>query len=274
MSFRRLLLAATILATPAVAMAQEASSPWYSGFMPNPAAQPVTGVYIGAGAGWNHSDARGLNALGGNGSYFANNNRNRQGNLGFEEGFVGALSIGYGFGNGFRTEIEGNYRYNSVDRLGGFQGRAGGPGVGMRGIDGEQQQYGVMVNAFYDFQLPRWFPNMPVAMVPYIGGGVGWIWTDLDARGTQINAPGNTVRIDDTVGQFAYQGIAGVAFPIESAPGLSLTLEYRYTGALQGHYKGRTVAANGATVGNGRFEADQLHNHSVMVGLRYAFNQP
>uniref|UniRef100_UPI0013588032 outer membrane protein n=1 Tax=Roseomonas sp. 18066 TaxID=2681412 RepID=UPI0013588032 len=276
MTLRRLLLAATVLsttvATAGLAHAQSSSTPWY---LPNPSAAPITGVYLGAGAGWNHSDARGLTALGGNATYFDNTSGNRQGNLGFEEGFGGVLSVGWGFGNGLRTEIEGNYRHNNVDRLGGFQRRTGGaPGVAFRGIDGEQQQYGVMANVFYDFQLPQWFPNMPVAVVPYVGGGVGWMWTDIDAKGTRLAPGGNTVRIDDTNGQFAYQGIAGLAFPIAAVPGLSLTAEYRYTGALQGHYKGTVTNPAGGRVSSGKYEVDQSGNHSAMLGLRYAFNTP
>ncbi|MFC7609124.1 OmpA family protein [Teichococcus aestuarii] len=278
MTLRRLLLAATVLATPGVALAQgTSSSPWYSpmGWLPTAAAEPVSGVYIGAGAGWNHSDARGLTAQGGNAAYFDGTSGNRQGNLGFEEGFMGALSVGYGFGNGFRTEIEGSYRYNNVDRLGGFQNRAGGaPGVAFRNIDGDMQQYAVMANVFYDFQLPRWFPNMPVAVVPYIGGGVGYMWTELEASGARLPAGANSVRIDDSAGQFAYQGIAGTAFPITAVPGLSVTAEYRYTGALQTKFDGTVRNPAGGVVSRGSYEVDQAHNHSAMLGLRYAFNQP
>ncbi|MBI0435733.1 OmpA family protein [Roseomonas sp. KE0001] len=274
MTLRRILLAATVLSVPGAAMAQDA---WYSptSWLPTAAAQPIQGVYLGAGAGWNHSDSRGLTAQGGNAAYFDGTSGNRQGNLGFEEGFMGSLAIGYGFGNGFRTEVEGSYRHNNVDRLGGFQNRAGGPpGVAFRNIDGELQQYAVMANLYYDFQLPRWFPNMPVAVVPYIGGGVGYMWTDLDASGARLPAGANSVHIDDTTGQFAYQGIAGLSFPITAVPGLSITAEYRYTGALQSKFDGTVRAPNGAVVSRGKYEVDQAHNHSALIGVRYAFNQP
>ncbi|WP_157985976.1 outer membrane protein, partial [Teichococcus vastitatis] len=274
MSLRKVLLAATVLAAPSAAMAQDA---WYSptAWIPNAAAEPVQGLYLGAGAGWNHSDARGLTAEGNNSNYFLGTSGNPQGNLGFEEGFMGSLALGWGFGNGLRTEVEGSYRYNNVDRLGGFQNRATGtPGVAFGGIDGELQQYGVFANLYYDFQLPRWFPNMPVAFVPYIGGGVGYMWTDLNATGTRTVAGGNTINIDDTTGQFAYQGMAGVAFPITSVPGLAITAEYRYTGALQSKFDGTVTNPAGGVVSNGSFEVDQAHNHSAMLGVRYAFNQP
>ncbi|MGY4802325.1 outer membrane protein, partial [Teichococcus aerofrigidensis] len=273
MTLRRILLAATILSVPGAAMAQDA---WYSptSWLPTAAAEPIQGVYLGAGAGWNHSDRRGLTAQGGAANYFDSTFSNRQGKLGFEEGAIGVLSLGYGFGNGFRTEIEGSYRYNSVDRMGGFQNRIGGqPGVAMNSIDGEQHQYAVMANLFYDFQLPRWFPNMPVAVVPYIGGGVGYMWTDINSSGTQIGAAGNRVVVDDSAGSFAYQGIAGLSFPITAVPGLSITAEYRYTGALQTKFDGNVTSPTGVR-SNGKFEMDQAHNHSALIGVRYAFNQP
>src|SRR5829696_10544717 len=86
MSLRKALLAATVLALPTAA-AQ---------------AQPVSGLYVGAGAGVNFrpdSESRGVRIVPEN------------------PGFAGVGSIGWGFGNGLRTEIEGNYRENNVDKL-------------------------------------------------------------------------------------------------------------------------------------------------------------
>jgi outer membrane protein OmpA-like peptidoglycan-associated protein len=270
MKFRHLLLAATAaVALPGAAMAQ-------SSWLPTAAAQPITGVYVGAGLGWNHYGSNNMTAQGRNALAYDAAGLSRQGNIDFKEGGVGVLSLGYGFGNGFRVEVEGNYRYNELDKLGGFPGRRAGVDAGsaFRRFDGEVQQYGVMANVYYDFQLPQWFPNMPVAVVPYIGGGVGYMWTDINARGTRRGAPGETVDIDDTAGQFAYQGIAGLSFPIASVPGLAITAEYRYTGALQSKYDGRVRNAAGQNVSNGSFEVDQAHNHSALIGVRYAFNTP
>ncbi|RKK05573.1 OmpA family protein [Pseudoroseomonas wenyumeiae] len=270
MKFRHLLLAATAaLALPGAAMAQDS-------WLPTAAAQPVTGVYVGAGLGWNHLSNNNMTAKGRNALAYDAAGLSRQGNLDFKEGGVGVLSLGYGFGNGFRVEVEGNYRYNELDKLGGFPGRAPGVNAGsaFNRFSGEVQQYGAMANVYYDFQLPQWFPNMPVAVVPYIGGGVGYLWTDIDARGTRRGAPGETVDINGGAGQFAFQGIAGLSFPIASVPGLAITAEYRYMGALQSKYDGNVRNASGQLVSNGSFEVDQNHNQSVMVGVRYAFNTP
>jgi OOP family OmpA-OmpF porin len=268
MKFRHLLLAATAaLALPGAAMAQ-------SSWMPTASAQPITGVYIGAGLGWNHYGSNNMTAQGRNALAYDAAGLSRQGNLDFKEGGIGVLSLGYGFGNGFRTEIEGSYRRNELDKLGGFPGRSRNASSAFGRFDGDVEQFGVMANVYYDFQLPQWFPNMPVAIVPYIGGGVGYMWTDIDARGVRRGAPGDGVDISDTAGQFAYQGIAGLSFPITSVPGLAITAEYRYTGVLQSKYDGRVRNAAGQTVSTGSYEIDQANNHSALIGVRYAFNQP
>jgi OOP family OmpA-OmpF porin len=274
MKLRQLLLAATVIATPGAAFAQE----WYNPmtYMPNAAANPIQGVYLGAGIGWNHADKQGVTALGGNAAYFDGTVANRQGQYKLDEGYAGVFSIGYGFGNGLRTEVEGSIRYNEVGDIGGWQNKrrgVAGPGVAFSNSGGNQYQYGVMANLLYDFQLPRWFPDMPIPMVPYIGGGVGYMWTDLEAHGRRSNG-GNRVEINDTDGQFAFQGIAGAAFPIESVPGLAVTLEYRYMGTLQNKFDGRVVTPTGATVSRGRYEGEQQSNQSVMLGLRYALYTP
>ncbi|MBO1076733.1 OmpA family protein [Roseomonas marmotae] len=269
MKFRHMLLAATAaVALPGAAMAQ-------SSWLPTAAAQPISGVYLGAGAGWNHLDKNNLTAIGTNALALDSIGASRQGNINFKEGGVGVLSLGYGFGNGFRVEVEGNYRYNEVDKLGGFPARAPGAGFGsaFRNFDGQQKQYGAMANVYYDFQLPQWFPNMPVAVVPYIGGGVGYMWKDVDARGTRRDAPNTIVSIDDTTGAFAYQGIAGLSFPIASVPGLAITAEYRYTGSLQSKFDGVVTTPAGG-VSRGQYQLDQNHNHSALIGVRYAFNTP
>ncbi|MBC9206499.1 OmpA family protein [Roseomonas aerophila] len=270
MKFRHLLLAATaVVALPGMAMAQ-------SSWLPTAAAQPIQGVYLGAGAGWNHYGKNNLTAQGGNAAYFDATGASRQGNANFDEGFVGVLSVGYGFGNGFRAEVEGSYRYNDLNHMGGFPGRRAGSTTSssFSNFSGEVAQYGVMANVFYDFQLPQWFPTMPVAVVPYIGGGVGYLWTDMDVKGNRSVPGGNRVNIDDTVGQFAYQGIAGLAFPITSVPGLSITAEYRYTGTLQADFGGRVTTPAGANVSRGDFQIDQAHNHSALIGVRYALYTP
>jgi outer membrane protein OmpA-like peptidoglycan-associated protein len=79
------------------------------------------------------------------------------------------------------------------------------------------------------------------------------------------------MTVDDSDGRFAYQAIAGLAFPLSVAPGLALTAEYRFLGTLQPSLNVRFEnPATGATVATGTVEPDS-YNQSVMLGLRYAF---
>ncbi|MBP0443953.1 OmpA family protein [Roseomonas sp. SSH11] len=254
MSFRKALLAATVIAVPASAMAQTSPA-------------PVTGLYIAGGAGVNWLMDRDIEARGGNRTYFTDRNTNAYGETRQDTGWGGAVALGWGFGNGVRAEVEGNYRQNEVDKIGGF----GGPTTSraFRNNGGDIRQYGVMANAYYDFNIP----NFPV--VPYIGAGAGYIWTEYDGvRGTRQAAGSNSVVIDGTDGSFAWQGIAGAAYPIRSVPGLALTLEYRYMGTLEPNLNGRVVNPQGQTVSSGKYRADNAENHSIFLGVRYAFNQP
>jgi outer membrane protein OmpA-like peptidoglycan-associated protein len=231
MTLRKALLAATVLAMPVAVQAQ-----------------PVTGLYVGAGVGANFrqdvdADVTGP-AVG-----------TATPTIEFTDaGWVGVGSIGWGFGNGLRAEIEGNYRHNDVDAITG----AGIPGSAVS--RGYAKSYGVMANALFDFNL-----GLPVT--PYLGAGAGYVWSEFDNVGGRVG--GASAVFDDTDGRFAYQGIAGVSLALAS--GLALTAEYRFLGTLEASHSGS------ATVGGvtSPLSADSdNYNHSVLVGLRYAFNTP
>jgi outer membrane protein OmpA-like peptidoglycan-associated protein len=238
MSLRTALLAATVLALPLAAQAQ-----------------PISGLYVGAGAGVNllqETDVELSRQFGGTGAA-------RSGSAEFEYGYVGVISLGYGFGNGVRAEIEGSYRENEVDSITGF------PAFGrpLRS-DGKARSYGVMANALYDFDLgPGSF------VTPYVGVGAGYVWHEYD--GTRVTAPnGASATIDGSDGRFAYQAIVGAAFPISAAPGLAITAEYRFMGTLTPELDAVGRAPNGVVTARGTAEVDNF-NHSLLVGLRYAF---
>ena len=255
-----LLAGAAILALPLAASAQGTMS-YFDQFRLAPQ-QTVTGLYIGAGAGANflengtlRSDATlasGLRASGAGG----------RGRIIYEPGFAGALSVGWGFGNGLRVEVEGNYRQNDIDKVGGF------PGYGVRSpAGGIQRTYGAMANVLYDFRIP----GVPW-VVPYIGGGAGYAWRDWDTLRFQGNN-GAVGASRATEGSFAYQAIGGFAFPIAQVPGLAVTAEYRYFATDFTDMNTRVINNAGQGIAGGRLRASN-ENHSVLVGLRYAFNQP
>ena len=157
-------------------------------------AQPVSGPYVGGGAGmnlWQESTTRGF--------------RIHDEDL----GFVGLGSLGWGFGNGLRVEAEGNYRESEIDRITGPAGRVGSSGY--------LRNYGVMGNVLFDFDLSS-FGIRPESLMPYIGGGAGYVWTDI--RNARLNIGGSGYRLDDSDGNLAYQAILGAAAQDGFQPGM------------------------------------------------------
>jgi outer membrane protein OmpA-like peptidoglycan-associated protein len=168
-------------------------------------------------------------------------------------------------GNGLRLELEGNYRTNDVDN------------IEIRGVNaprpsGTVRTYGIMVNALYDFRLG------PV--MPYVGVGAGMAWNDYDNVGFRQSTASNSASINagGTNSAFAYQAILGIAFPIDSVPGLALTAEGRFFGTTGDDIDGR---ANGQITINGqtfrdresvKFSTDN-YNWSILFGVRYNFGR-
>jgi len=197
MQLRNILLAATLVALPATLHAQ-----------------PVNGWYVGAGLGVNQLlDSTVKTGVGGK----------------LTSSLGGALvgSVGYGYGNGLRAEIEGNYRTEKSK-------------FAVGGVNGNSSTSGAMLNVLYDIDVGG-------GVYPYVGAGLGMEWMNVKGYGS-------------TNGQPAAQGILGLALPIDSVPGLSVTAEARVLGDL----------------GNAKFGASSLNNPtniSGLLGLRYAFGQ-
>ncbi len=241
MNFKKTLLAAAaVVALPVLAQAQ-----------------PVSGLYLGAGVGANWLQDTNLNGS-------VNNAAGDKLSVDFEIGYVGVLSLGWGFGNGLRAEIEGSYRSNDVSdaKVGGasVQNKASGTGTAV--------SYGAMANVLYDFDLGSSLGGI----MPYIGGGVGYIWHDYqDVGATAVN--GDRKVYNGNTGAFGYQAIVGAALPITSVPGLAVTAEYRFMGTLGHDINGTANTTVGGTVQQTRLNSDiDNFNHSLLIGLRYAFN--
>jgi len=243
-------------------------------------AQPVTGPYVGLGAGINlfhDTTSRG----------FRINDE--------DIGAVGLGSLGWGFGNGLRAEVEGNYRESEIDRIAGPElgavclaaaaaMEAKKPFVMVRkaakeygttkrivGTSGYVRNYGVMGNVLFDLDFSS-FGFRPGGFMPYVGAGVGYVWTDI--KNARVNVGGSGFRIDDSDGNLAYQAILGAAWGFNNAvPGLSLTSEVRYLGTLNPKIDvDRTAGPAQASVpGSLRLENNNI---SVLLGLRYALFQP
>ena len=226
---------------------------------PKAQAQFTEGLYIAGGAGFSLLPNTGLGLDSTAVTGLARAGYGNQATVGFAPGFAGVVSLGWGFGNGLRAEIGGSYRTNDTD---GSSGVAGWSADG--GISGRQEAWGVMANLMVD--LGQIGPVMP-----YVGIGAGYVTTEWSGvRGLSQNGA-LRMTVDDSDGRFAYQAIAGLAFPLSFAPGLALTAEYRFLGTLQPSLNVRFEnPATGATVATGTAEPDSYYQ-SVMLGLRYAF---
>ncbi len=238
MKLRSALLAATLLAAPAVAMAQ-----------------PVSGLYVGAGAGYNYLQDQNVKSYSEGTSTSSFSGMKLSGDGG--PVFLG--SIGYGLGNGLRLEVEGDWRAQH-DKL--------DPGTSPRLGGADLQTYGGFVNALYDFDF-----GLPV--FPYLGVGVGYEETfGKNFSFYRVNNTAYTFTNNDQ-GSIAAQGIAGVSFPVGAIPGLSLTAEYRFMYVSdQETFKGTyTNFSSGFTTGASTKIGSQ-YNHAGLIGLRYAFNVP
>jgi len=210
-------------------------------------AQPVSGLYIGAAGGANFLQEQRAKSVTLNGVRTAIDVRS-----GFDTGVVGLGSVGYGFGNGWRVEVEGEYRNNRMSPV-------RGPLV--LSSAGREHKYGPMVNVLFDLDIGSRY------VFPYVGGGAGYQWVDQRSALSQVTGR-TTIRGVDS--SFAYQAIAGLSFPIPPVVGLSLTAEYRYFALAGDRSFGTSVV--GAGTSNGRFTTTDNYNHSLLLGLRYAFN--
>ncbi len=218
------------------------------------AAQPVSGPYVSLGGGGNYKQDERLT-----------NNAPYGGKLRFDIGEAGAAAVGYGFGNGFRVEIEGDYRRNDVRQL-----SLAIP----TNASGRQENYGGMVNGYFDLDIGSPY------VYPYFGVGAGYSQTRLQGIGAHDPVSGFTANLHGDQGDFAYQAMFGLSFPVALVPGLSLTAEYRFFSVLEnGHYRENEFGGSGSNPQPflglaSRPGLSTNYNHSAMIGLRYALFTP
>ncbi|MDB5404501.1 MAG: OmpA-OmpF porin, family [Acetobacteraceae bacterium] len=229
------ILATALFAIPVVAMAQ-----------------PITGIYIGAGAGLHAPQDPNVTSIGrGYGT----------GRVKIDEdfGFNSNLAVGYGLGNGFRFEIEGDFARSDVRHV------LGTPFP--TAANGTVRTWGVMANALFDMDV-----GVPW-IYPYIGAGAGYQWTALNPLTFATPGGGFASTTSSQSGAFAWQAILGASFPVPNVPGLSLTADYRFMDILGGgKYNG--LVDNGGVISSSELKLHNQFNHDVVFGVRYAFNAP
>lgn len=212
-------------------------------YMGSADAQPVSGPYVSLGGGYNIASAIKAKNLSLQGVHQAG-----AANLIFKNGYGVNGAVGYGFNNGWRLEVEGDYIHNNVNK-------AKYLGTDYSG-DGHLGRYGGFVNGIFDFDV-----GLPW-LYPYLGGGLGF--QEVQYKDSQPYA-----SLDQTRTSLAYQGIVGISFPVAPVMGLSATVEYRFIGlASARRYSGELDGMPGT------FKTQGEYNNQFNVGLRYEFSPP
>jgi hypothetical protein len=138
-------------------------------------AQPVTGPYVSLAAGANVPYAVNYNYAAvqdfGDAPYAG-----PAGRFVFRPSYAGLAAIGYGFGDGVRIELGGDFLRATAhkDDKASF-GDYGGLYPWQTRTIGGANTYGPMVNLLYDF--PARLP-----LYPYLGAGAGYQWMKLSRR--------------------------------------------------------------------------------------------
>ena len=235
------------------------------------AAQPVEGLYVAAGAGVNFHDnesIRGLSSTGLN-AITSEISGAVPGGVTFKPGYAALGSIGYGFGNGVRLEVEGDWMRNDRDpRNFGLVVSKLSPGSVLAvSQKGNETKSGALLNALFDMDIGSPY------VFPYIGGGLGYQTVSISESENLSSGPFSAHdHFSSSKSGFAYQGILGVSLPIPPVVGLSATVEYRYLGVNGIRTYGGSFSSFGNPATPATLKLTGNDNHMILLGLRYAFN--
>lgn len=176
------------------------------------------------------------------------------GEASWDPGIVGGGAIGYQFNKFLRTEINVQAGYNNVDSidLGGVKFKGAGDVVNVS----------AMGNVLVDLPLSVWidYPWGGTAVTPYVGVGVGYLYTDIDSDNDAV------LIVDDSNSSLAWNALAGVA--IEVAPGIEATINYRYLRSTERNKFGVRLAG---IPGSDDKIKGRAESHAFTVGFRYNF---
>lgn len=179
-------------------------------------------------------------------------------------GFTFGGSLGYAFGNGFRTELD--LSRSEADLDGVFQenvqvfvpcGEISNSPCLDGTVDGDYEGLSAFAMAFYDFAPGSDF-------TPYLGFGIGLLDAEIEAFTPGALNDAATIDfalLDDSDTELAYRLAAGVGY---DAGAFDILLDYSWTrsGKL-------ALAGQGAFT---TFGFDKRVNaHSFTLGVRYAF---
>lgn len=188
-------------------------------------------------------------------------------NTDFKSGYALRSAIGYGYGSGFRGELEFAWRRNKVSShdsvaVGGgvidsedagvlITGSGNlGASVGAIVADGrgKSTSWSFMANGYYDIDTGS-------AVTPYVGAGIGYASTKV-----RFNPSGVAIA-DDKDGSLAWQLIGGLSYRLSD--NTELYTDYRY-------FDGGS-AKIALDLLPGELSVDNK-SHNLFVGIRFSFN--
>ena len=210
----------------------------------------------------------------------------------YNTGPVFSASIGWGFSNGVRLELEGSYSQNGVTRLN--NGLKNGLGTDPLGLayTGNEKKYSLLANAIYDFNDIGKSLGLP--FTPYIGAGVGFSvvsWDGVTRFGAGEDFTGAGLGIVQKITNAFYgsdltlavQGIAGASYDVPGIPGLAITADFRALDLPQGFTQKSHLTLNfrssptpfaSTLTGNGSSNWGDELTYRFMMGIRYSFGAP
>ena len=154
--------------------------------------------------------------------------------LEMDGGFGMLIAFGYGADVGLRGEVELGYRKNDFDKLNGGTLRGPNTNISVSGkfpYKGDVATLSLMANGIYAFEAGR--------LRPYFGVGLGLARHDATEDAQTVTIGGETVEYpkssdEDTV--FAYQAMAGIAFPMSDT--MEARIGYRYFATADADFDG------------------------------------
>ncbi|RXF75484.1 outer membrane protein [Hansschlegelia zhihuaiae] len=159
--------------------------------------------------------------------------------------------VGYKFNNWFRADVTADYETPSK-----FRGRLFCPGACAGGTTQEKAKIDavtIFANGYFDIATFNGF-------TPYVGGGVGAAYLDIDHY--RSNSVGNPSYKGDSDWNFAWNVTAGVGFQVSD----NLVLDANYRFVDLGQVKTKSIPAAGSS---GKVKVDDIQAHEFRVGFRY-----
>jgi opacity protein-like surface antigen len=123
----------------------------------------------------------------------------------FDVGFTASVALGIAWNSHFRTELEGNWRRNTINDI-----TVNGNSAN---VNGYLEEISIFYNVLYD--LPACWP-----IVPYLGGGFGIGFERASLEGS------NLPREHHHEKRWAVQAIVGASYWLMDC--LQLSLDYRF----------------------------------------------